>query len=277
MAVRLNTNNFGYFAFMPSSPLLSKKDQKVALALTILMSVLTPGIGHLISSIVYAVQKSQMTPLLAKIDNAFLKKWLWSNQLLDYATDCLDRINRNVLYMPAVKLGTEKSMLEDFFEKPLAEAIAFCPLVPKSYNHFTLVYICKKTRTIEYYDSKVNYGDYNQTINHLKKLALKCDQFHPGETPYQVVPKIHKKLQPDSYQCGPWVLYFLEQRAQNPDVDFNQLDISEAQDMIADFRLHIMSRLIELDKIRHSKQEVAEKSQTEACEEISESVAAVSK
>lgn len=68
MAVHLDANNFGYFSFSTSSPLLSEKDQKTALALSIIMGIFTFGIGHLISSFVYASQKKQMSELLTIIE-----------------------------------------------------------------------------------------------------------------------------------------------------------------------------------------------------------------
>lgn len=68
MSIKLNITNFGYFAFKPSSPLLTAKGKKIALALTILMGVITPGVGHLISAIVYYNKKSKMNALLANID-----------------------------------------------------------------------------------------------------------------------------------------------------------------------------------------------------------------
>lgn len=68
MAVQLNVKNFGYFAFNSSSPLLSDKDQKTALALTVLMGICTFGIGHLISGITYAILKPQMNVLLTEVD-----------------------------------------------------------------------------------------------------------------------------------------------------------------------------------------------------------------
>lgn len=54
---------------------------------------------------------------------------------------------------------------------------------------------------------------------------------------------IKKELQPDNYQCGPWALYLLQERATNPEVDFNDLDIAEAQNMIADYRLKVVEKL----------------------------------
>lgn len=73
MATPLNSTNFGYFAFKPTSPLLSETDQQKALALSIVMGIFTAGIGHLISSIVYAVKQSEMNVLLAE-KNMLLEK-----------------------------------------------------------------------------------------------------------------------------------------------------------------------------------------------------------
>lgn len=66
MTTPLNATNFGYFAFDTASPLLSKKDQQIALALSVVMGVFTVVIGHLIASIVYAVKQRGMKVLLAE-------------------------------------------------------------------------------------------------------------------------------------------------------------------------------------------------------------------
>lgn len=129
---------------------------------------------------------------------------------------------------------------------PLPDAFAFIPSVAPAYNHWALVYVCRKTRTFEYYDSKVSYGNRAKMLADLENFAKLMNVFDPGEIPYKVVPKITAYLQPDGYQCGPWALYFLEIRVQNPDVDFNTLDICKAQEMIAEYRLKVMYRLIEL-------------------------------
>ena len=180
------------------------------------------------------------------------QKWLadWDHVFL-YAKDCLTRVNPNVRFINTDILERAVLNISNCFDDKLPEAIAFSPLVSNSHNHFTLVYICTKTRTIEYYDSKVNYGNREKIMANLETLAKDLDQKDPG-TGYKIVHKIKVKLQPDVYQCGPWVLYFLEQRAQNPDVDFNKLDIKKAQKMIAEFRLRIMDKLIELHKRKQS-------------------------
>ena len=110
-------------------------------------------------------------------------------------------------------------------------------------NHWTLVIIDQEKRTVEYYDSKKNYGNYEEIVKTLKELARSLSTKDPGQSPYQFFSKISKNLQPDSYQCGPWALYFLKNRLENPSVDFNKLDIEEAQDMIAKFRIEVMATL----------------------------------
>lgn len=110
-------------------------------------------------------------------------------------------------------------------------------------NHWTLVIIDQEKRTVEYYDSKKNYGNYEEIVKTLNGLARSLSAKDPGQSPYQFFSKISKNLQPDSYQCGPWTLYFLKNRLENPSIDFNKLDIAESQDMIAKFRLEVMTTL----------------------------------
>lgn len=115
-------------------------------------------------------------------------------------------------------------------------------------NHWTLVYINRTMRTIEYYDSKVKYGgnEHQQIIKELKRIGNVLSQETPGE-PFTLQLKITKCLQPDSYQCGIWVLYFLENILKNPGVDFNHL-VNPSQ-VIAEFRIEVMHRLIQLDEL----------------------------
>lgn len=115
-------------------------------------------------------------------------------------------------------------------------------------NHWTLVYIDRERRTVEYYDSKKNYGNHREIVQKLTTIAEQLSKQEPDQRPYRFICKIHKVLQPDSHQCGPWTLYFLEYRLINPDFDFNQLDVKEAQDLIKKYRIKVMQKLIEMNK-----------------------------
>jgi len=137
----------------------------------------------------------------------------------------------------------ETSPLAEFL-KTDKNALAFPLFV--SGNHWTLVYIDRERRAVEYYDSKKNYGNHKEIVSYLQNLANTLTQEDPGKIPYQFQCKITQKLQPDTYQCGPWTLYFLEERLKNPDVDFNQLDVSAAQQIIADYRARIRQVLLEV-------------------------------
>ena len=103
-------------------------------------------------------------------------------------------------------------------------------------NHWTLIYINRDQRTVEYYDSKQTYGNYQEIITTLKALTETLNTQFPGDTPYQFTSKIQKCLQPDIYQCGVWLLYFLEELLKDPTRDFNALDMASAQKMIAKHR-----------------------------------------
>jgi hypothetical protein len=108
--------------------------------------------------------------------------------------------------------------------------------------HWCLIYIDRKRRTVEFYDSKYNYGNNAEFEESLTKVAQKLSAVEGGQ-PYQFVRKIQKVLQPDSYQCGPWTSYFLENRAANPEVDFNLLDTNAAQPMIAAYRNRMIAKM----------------------------------
>jgi len=111
-------------------------------------------------------------------------------------------------------------------------------------NHWTLVVVDRVRRSIEYYDSKMDYGNHVEIIANFKELAKELSEKDPGKIPYRFESKIKKQLQPDGYQCGIWTLYFLEERLKNPEVNFNQLDVEQAQKMIADYRVSVMKRTV---------------------------------
>lgn len=115
-------------------------------------------------------------------------------------------------------------------------------------NHWTLIFIDRIKRTIEFYDSKKNYGNHEEVIKYLEKFTNDFSIKDPGEKSYTFIRKINTKLQPDSYQCGIWTLYFLENRLKNPDIDFNKMDIKAAQKIIANYRKKVMIKLIDIQK-----------------------------
>ncbi len=120
-------------------------------------------------------------------------------------------------------------------------------------NHWTLVLVDRQKRTLEYYDSMKNYGNYDQIIKVLKNVTKVLTEKDPDEVPYQLDYKIKKRLQQDGFQCGVWILYFLENRLQDPNVNFNELDTEKAQEMIAYYRLRVMVKSLEVDLIGKEK------------------------
>ncbi|MCB1181536.1 MAG: hypothetical protein KDK55_05915 [Chlamydiia bacterium] len=115
-----------------------------------------------------------------------------------------------------------------------------------SNNHWTLIYIDREKRTVEYYDSFKNYGNHQEIVRTLGVIAEQLSEEEPHRPHYTVVLKMNKVLQSDGYQCGPWVLYFLENRLINSEVDFNQLDRIEAKELIKKHRIKIALKLIEM-------------------------------
>jgi hypothetical protein len=121
------------------------------------------------------------------------------------------------------------------------------PIYLTSGNHHTLVFIDRIKRTVEYYDSLVSYGNHREIVNELRAIADALSEQEPDKPRYEVVSKIKKVLQRDGQnQCGVWTLYFLESRLRDPEFDFNELDINEAQGMIQKFRIKVMLKLIEM-------------------------------
>jgi hypothetical protein len=124
--------------------------------------------------------------------------------------------------------------------------------------HWTLVYIDRGKRMVEYYDSKKHFGNHREIVKKLTTIAATLSKQEPNKPPYTFVLKINKVLQLDGYQCGVWTLFFLENRLINPEFDFNQLNVNEAQDLIKKYRIKVMLKLIEMDKV---SEEIAQQEQ----------------
>ena len=116
-------------------------------------------------------------------------------------------------------------------------------------NHWTLVYINRIARTIEYYDSKIHYGasEYPQIVTELKRIAGILTQEEPGLKPFQLELKITTLLQPDSFQCGIWVLYFLDKILNEKNFEFNK--IPDPKSVIAHYRIQVFNRLSQMKSI----------------------------
>ena len=116
-------------------------------------------------------------------------------------------------------------------------------------NHWMFVYINRTKRTVEYYDSKRAYGgfEYSKIVNELTRIAALLTEEEPGDKPFKLELKITKLLQPDSYQCGIWVMYFFDNILKDQNVDFNKL--ANPQKTIEAFRIETMHRMIQVDGI----------------------------
>jgi len=100
-------------------------------------------------------------------------------------------------------------------------------------NHWSLLVVDLTQRTVEYYDSK---EDDAAAVAYLKKLAK-----HLG---YKFIPKIKDEIQPDSHQCGPWALFFLEARLKKPNFHFGALTSDDKhQMMIREYRKHVLAAI----------------------------------
>ena len=108
-------------------------------------------------------------------------------------------------------------------------------------NHWTLLYIDKEKRTVEYYDSLFQYGNYSEIVATLQELTENISKKDPIKKPFQFIPKILKKLQNNGYDCGVFVVYFLEERAKNPEIDFNQRSVNEMEEIIFNYRRKLIN------------------------------------
>lgn len=171
------------------------------------------------------------------------KVWLSNCELCGYSS---------LICMEHSKLYTEHSNLDQWDEWDLSNPELqnnflksncryLFTFVNVSCNHWTLLLVDKQQKTVEYYDSKHNYGgeDYKETIKGAKQVAKDFD--------YKFEEKIAKSIQPDGYQCGIWALYFLEERIKNPNISFNELP--NPSKLIASFRKHVSNCLLIIDQV----------------------------
>lgn len=109
-------------------------------------------------------------------------------------------------------------------------------------NHWTLVLVDSEKRTIEYFDSFAGFP--NNIESFLKDTAKELSQIDKGKPAYKVVNKTTTRFQNDGYQCGVWVYKFLEARIQNPETEFNQVDLAKASKEVAEYRALMQERLL---------------------------------
>jgi len=185
-------------------------------------------------------------------------QWLSNMDILHYSNHIRPNSQDTVIALPYPNIPFDgyidqlnAHIIRIKTDQPDAKALFF-PLHVKGNakdkrgNHWTLIYINFDKRVVEYYDSKQTYGTYDAIIEQLEALTVILNEQYPDtENPFQFESKIKKLLQPDPYQCGVWALYFIEKLLENPDVDFNALDIDAAQTMIAAYRKAIIPHLEE--------------------------------
>lgn len=252
----------------------NKCDRAAAWGFTITAGIASAGLLQLFCAIIKKTDCCANTPSSfaqesssSSVSNAALpvpkaydisgKKWVYNTHLQHYFTYVAGKytqvqIREGFLGILKHEDVEEEVLKTDFFH---SEAVVFPFYLHVGGNHWTLLYIDMEKRTVEYYDSKKKYGDYESIEGQLQNIT----QFLSVEDgkPYQFVHKTKKSLQPDSYQCGVWVAYFLSKRLKDPDFDFDAIDITKFK--IAKFRNKMMHRIVKtnktLDTIRAEREE----------------------
>ena len=102
--------------------------------------------------------------------------------------------------------------------------------VSNSGNHATLVFVDLKKKTLEFYDSKFDYGNHDEINQTLTNLAREM-----GLT-YQK--KVNYPIQKDCNNCVFWSYYFVKRRLENPDFDPNTIE--NPSELIQQIRLEFI-------------------------------------
>lgn len=174
-------------------------------------------------------------------------EWLWSNQISSYYTD-LQKQYPDILEQHYAVYTTPQALrnfvrlhIEDEIQPGSRKSIPILMIV--SGNHWVMVYIDHQRKTVEYFDSKSTYGNQALIQTSLQETANYLNASMGGS--YQVVRKVNRSLQPDGYQCGVWAMYFLKQRVENPNLNFDTLDHTQMQSVIRKFREDVAYRYMD--------------------------------
>lgn len=110
-------------------------------------------------------------------------------------------------------------------------------------DHWALLVIDRTKRTVEYYDSGI---DNQRAVTYLKELAEALSKFdYPGMQRYKFQSKVGH-VQRDTKLCGPWMLYFLEERLNNREEALRTLNANTCQLMIREYRKQVLQKLSQL-------------------------------
>lgn len=109
-------------------------------------------------------------------------------------------------------------------------------------SHWTLIFINREKQTIEYYDSMVNYGPYKKIQSALKKVT---EVLNENDESYSLIFKMTKAVQDNGKDCGPWILYFTEERvSKGPDftTELQKLKFTKTSALMKNYRKEISTR-----------------------------------
>ena len=190
------------------------------------------------------------------------EKWVKSSAMHSYMTYLATQYPQITLsdfpVFPTVKNLYEEIVVKTPEIIPNFNSVDLPIPVFVSGNHYILVYISRKERKISYYDSLVDHGEHEAILKELQRVATALTD-SKDDKPFIVSRKITKILQLNAYQCGVWVLYFLENLLLYPEIDFNKLDVKESQKIIAKYRIHVMDRVIKMAELEEKAIKIEEK------------------
>ncbi|KAF3362274.1 hypothetical protein PHSC3_001100 [Chlamydiales bacterium STE3] len=158
---------------------------------------------------------------------------------------------------PDYVVGPMQETFEDLMIKDFSDpTFTLYPIAINTGNHWVLLIVNTENRTIEYYDSRYA-GITPKLKENLAAFASHLNKSTEGR-PFSLVAKLNKKLQSDCYQCGVWILYFLEMRIKNPEFDFNIL--KSPSKIISTHRKKIRKKILaSYQKILQSREVLQEK------------------
>jgi len=95
-----------------------------------------------------------------------------------------------------------------------------------SKDHWTLVVVDREKRCIEYYNSFGAVETDLQTVRYIEQIKPLLNKYDAKGKNYTFSEPMKQKMQSNTSQCGPWTLFLLQLRLENPRFDFSTLQPS---------------------------------------------------
>lgn len=245
----------------------TKRERVTAWGITISLGIISFGLVQAICAIARSCLSNQRSPKSLSADRVSV---VLQNETIEKTNDCSSRLrDLNLDFTSSswldtthiryglLELAAQKGVIvstsahrdiNELLERDYQQLTATFPIHLHALNiggHWVAIVIDCDKKQVEYYDS-TSVGMRNDLKKLLNTLVERVSE-NKKET-FALVAPLKKKLQNDSFQCGVWTLYFLKQRIENPEIDFNSL--ANPKKEIAKYRDSLRGTIDQVAKIQ---------------------------